>query len=862
MHGDDFVRFHTTNDYLRWHRDHYIDLENYILSKDPTGSLGYSKYVPFPKWDPNTNVPVYFNGWTPTGSQFNNISTKCATPSSNDGCRLREDYQNTNPDFKFNQNTNFTWIGNTAVPLPAALRSTGALCATTRAFSYTDNFGVNIRDLFFRNISDYSDGTQIQYHNPGHIAFDQSPTNPSIMGTGFGTLINGVPPNRASSAYIFWLWHAWIDDMWWDWDANCRHTNNSSTITNAYDFANGITVSTGTTTTFGTSGAVTKVQGKIIVQPGATLIIENGAILEILDDYYTNQACGIDVQAGNNTTNGGKLIIRTGAIIRGITSLGSDVSGLVTAAQSTDRVGNTIYPDARVYYLCRWPGITVKGVPTENAFSQQHGSVVIDGTGGKVLIQRAKTAILSEGGGIIKCKDAEFRDCFTAVHIKPYLSSHDNNVNLSSFTRTEFLIKDQVTKYFTNDNMYMHYKHDFHEFKQVILEGVATIDFAGCTFKNEDPNIFSGSHNNDRGTGIEATHSKFSLHTDGTPSMNMEGCPEFNGTVLSSFEGLSFGILSKDNSPPLFSDIGLGFVVFTDNHDGISVDGGMMLRLFSNKFNYTSASAKFPANSHHHFVEVDGNENTLIVKNEMISDEGIATFISVNHTGIFKARIQANKLTNSHATKPNVNGIICNGTHTNTDVKCNNFKTDFTHALVFSNGAVKEQGDNAFGASNIFFTTVGPCALQPFQNIEGINITGRFIYRHPVNPKLSCTNEGPLPSDPFVIVAPSNPSNVSENHPFCLLNCDGFAVKIVGYNKTKEIKVYPNPTSGKLRLELPLETAMEQGTVQIFNVMGQLMLTTKYNTELDVSSIAPGNYYLAINIPKSGYTYHAQFIKQ
>jgi hypothetical protein len=106
MHGDDFGRFHTTNDYLRWHRDHFQDLEKYILEQDPNRALGYSKYVPFPKWDPNTPVPVYFNGWDPSLNQFNNISSKCSDPAGT-GCRTREDYLNTNPGYKFNQSNNF-----------------------------------------------------------------------------------------------------------------------------------------------------------------------------------------------------------------------------------------------------------------------------------------------------------------------------------------------------------------------------------------------------------------------------------------------------------------------------------------------------------------------------------------------------------------------------------------------------------------------------------------------------------------------------------------------------------------------------------------------------------------------------------
>ncbi len=282
MHGDDFARFHTTNDYLRWHRDHFQDLEKYILEQDPNGALGYNKYVPFPKWDPNTPVPVYFNGWDPSSNPYNNISSKCNDPAAT-GCRTREDYLNTNPGYKFNQNNNFKFGTTNLAPLPAFFKSTGSLCSP--ATVYTSG----ARAYEFTDFSDYSDFSQIFYHNRGHISFDINSFGSIAEQSQMGNLSS----NRASAVYVFWLWHAWVDDMWWDWDANCRHQNNGTTIKDAYDEPNGFTVATGTTRTLNINGNIFKVQGKIIVEPDATLIIENGQILEILDDYFTNQSCDI-----------------------------------------------------------------------------------------------------------------------------------------------------------------------------------------------------------------------------------------------------------------------------------------------------------------------------------------------------------------------------------------------------------------------------------------------------------------------------------------------------------------------------------------------------------------------------------------
>lgn len=67
----------------------------------------------------------------------------------------------------------------------------------------------------------------------------------------------------------------------------------------------------------------------------------------------------------------------------------------------------------------------------------------------------------------------------------------------------------------------------------------------------------------------------------------------------------------------------------------------------------------------------------------------------------------------------------------------------------------------------------------------------------------------------------------------------------------KDIRIYPNPTEGHLKVEIAGWDNSDQGSLQLYNAVGQLILNQRMGssyTELDISSRTNGLYILHITL--------------
>lgn len=238
-HQVDFSTIHSTRNFLRFHREHLFSLDNYIASQN------HSTIPLMPMWDPSNPVPWYFNGWepaigTPTVT-YMNISTQCSNCGTTS---FTEDYTPYTPP---------TTGRPTNLQLPAMI---GGVYPNTQLCGWT-----NAVDLS-NEISAWHGGVHIA------LAF----AGGGIMGSG-----------RSPAAFIFWAWHAYVDQVWYDWDCGCAMKNGTTVVnangtgapavvTTSYDYPTGLTLNSANTTPNGlmqwnTPGEANKivVKGKIVI---------------------------------------------------------------------------------------------------------------------------------------------------------------------------------------------------------------------------------------------------------------------------------------------------------------------------------------------------------------------------------------------------------------------------------------------------------------------------------------------------------------------------------------------------------------------------------------------------------------------
>lgn len=799
IHGELFARMHTTNDYLRWHRDHFKHLEHFLMMK------GKTQYIPFPKWDPSKPVPSYFNGWEPNGTTpYDNISSdllaNCTT------CPSREDYSNFNANGAFNNN----------IPLPANLDKNQSLCTAPR-----NNFA---------NL--YSNDQQIEYHNIGHNAF------------GNGTIMQGTL--RAAGAFVFWAWHAHIDDLWREWDI-CKKENSF-----AYTYGTGLTIASGTTVTWDDPNTPIKIQGNLVIEANATLIIKDGQVVEMLDEYFTDQSCDIIVNKGSSGTAGGTLQIESGAVIRGIVAMGSN-SGTQSMRQTGvdangDPVFDPIYPDRRVYYLCKWSGIKVYGDPTKSTQAIEHGKVIVDGTASEVLFQYAESAIESINGGVIQCTNARFRNCDNSINIHSYTDPNPTQELESFITDCTFEQLDQISRYIEFDNMYMHDLHDYQHLIMVKLQGVIGMHVSGCSFINSDPNVFEYGN---RGVGLRCYESKVYVHRSGNQTENpVTKCPTFDGTIC-SFSGLSYGIqLAYSQGPPkVQGDVGIDECQFSNCFKSVYASHQERVAIYNCKFDYDENSALFltsTTSDPQNFVELSNCWYNMVHGSAMILDpmdpnspkiyqsvmntnSPIATLVDISGPSYksLNNKVMQNEFINTNPS-PESYGLLLRNDNFNSTITCNRFQG--FNGAIFNLGPLRDQEGREQG--NDFADPLG----VPEQHIrtDGTPVTS---FRYETASTLDVSTN--------VTVTPPTGSE----EPICNLNCESDIASIKETDKIGMLVVYPNPSNGVYNVQLDKKYKLNELSIRVIDNIGRVVydeVPSGYTQKISISN-ASGIYYLELS---------------
>ncbi|MBA3704946.1 MAG: T9SS type A sorting domain-containing protein, partial [Bacteroidetes bacterium] len=75
-----------------------------------------------------------------------------------------------------------------------------------------------------------------------------------------------------------------------------------------------------------------------------------------------------------------------------------------------------------------------------------------------------------------------------------------------------------------------------------------------------------------------------------------------------------------------------------------------------------------------------------------------------------------------------------------------------------------------------------------------------------------------------------------------------------------QVSVYPNPATNILHISSE-QREFENSEIEISNIIGQLILYSAFNSEIDVSKLTQGIYYLKVTTSNKQ-TYYSKFIKE
>lgn len=174
---------HSDFDFLPFHRLYLEGMEDYLLEQ------GLSQYVPLPKWDPSICTP----------SEFQIVDPDCANITCQFGSSGTCTGQN-------------NWCPGVSLPffLSTNIQSGSNNDICDWPFLPTTP-GVSNSNGLSRVIEGQSPNpVNSTYHNSVH----------NIMGSQGGVMGNF----RSPAAPIFWLWHAYVDDVWKSWECNCSQS--------------------------------------------------------------------------------------------------------------------------------------------------------------------------------------------------------------------------------------------------------------------------------------------------------------------------------------------------------------------------------------------------------------------------------------------------------------------------------------------------------------------------------------------------------------------------------------------------------------------------------------------------------------
>ncbi len=477
-------------------------------------------------------------------------------------------------------------------------------------------------------------------------------------------------------------------------------------------------------------------------------------------------------------------------------------------------------------------------------------------------IDNASDGIRSVNGGVIwvdgknSNEDATFLNCRNGVLIEPYLSDQCPNVNACHIMQADFLWDTYNTVIGLGLRK---------QLTGILLQSVRGVNIGGCNFKNTISGQFCLT---DRATGIRSLSSDFTLSKSGNAfSYDEQGCLDnfyFNLTPPptsrgNTFEQLSTGIeikLDAGNGNSYRSFNSIRHSTFTNNFSSVVSENSNSLIV--NKCSFTgersvlnslfglyvygqnntlSCELGYISTSLYVDIHTSGTCGVRILDNTFDFDKRNVHHIEVFGSDIspnYSSFIKKNTFTNSYLSpgsvhainSDNVKAIVLDGVCTNLDVTCNTFNEFGNDIFIGTSGVVSD------------FKKVGLVYYSP-SNILSSGLSGRDqIYSestvmspYPVyKSKIGGVYSPPAsarwvtPSSDFIdeIGCDYTCTDLLDGLPDPAPCTLGTVAKIRTI-PSNALKIYPNPTSGDIYLDIVFRGADMNYSIQVLSLDGKVV---------------------------------------
>ncbi|MFN0215699.1 MAG: tyrosinase family protein [Saprospiraceae bacterium] len=518
------------------------------------------------------------------------------------------------------------------------------------------------------NPGTFSNNLESNYHNGGHVA---------MSGTMGGT-------ENAAACAIFWPWHAWVDEKWFQWECSCSNVFTMDTPAELNITAN---------TTWGTNRTV---RGVVTVNSGKTLTINGGAVIRFAPSEYNGCVTRIDVEPG------GRLVVNN-ATLTGLDNFGTVGDG----------------PTPGIHYFTGWEGIIVKGSGGTSSLSAQ-GWITVNGGS---IIEHTTTAIEAINGGWVRIDGAKFKNNRFDVVIR------DHKFAYLGYIRNCEMINDKILRDISwtsspvgGQEIEHHFNHEDSHSSEVHVTvgdgmfGVKGLSMSNCTIDNP----FKDPHGKYKSIGIKTGNSRCTL----------------NGSAIKEQVR---GIEGANSIPGPGRHIGVTNTSFTNNTEGINlkgVDHSYVTTGCSFFIPKTFSQGMVPAG-----IKSDGSGALTIADNTFTetgtgSDDNYGVLLA-NTSNLVASIEKRNTFTGLEVASQAEGG---NG---NLQIRCNSFN-DFDYGIAVTSGVLAHQGlcnGSVSGPAGNTWDNLNGCSGNESQ-IHRFLTAAPFEYRAHSNLFPICTSAG------------------------------------------------------------------------------------------------------------------------